>query len=124
MAELPPNSAPENPQQSSAPNGWELVCVGILRSGFGRFRSRALDKAMMQLSAEQVWREDRARRMSWWHQIRGAFSHPGFAFAMGTSLLLVMAAGWIFFTTEREEHANDAAPMCRVGEMVDAKWAV
>jgi len=82
MAELPPNSAPEDPQQSSAPNGWELVCVGILRSGFGRFHSRALDKAMMQLSAERAWCEDRGRRMKWWQQIRGAFSHPGFALAM------------------------------------------
>lgn len=123
MAELPPNSAPEDPQQSSAPNGWELVCVGILRSGFGRFRSHALDKAMMRLSAEQAWREDRAGRMKWWQQIRGAFSHPGFAFAMGTSLLLVMAAAWIFFTTEREQHVNDAAAICRIGETLDAKWA-
>jgi ferric-dicitrate binding protein FerR (iron transport regulator) len=124
MAELPPNSAPDDPQQSSAPNAWELVCAGILRSGFGRFRSHALDKAMMQLSAEQAWREDRARRMKWWQQIRGAFSHPGFAFAMGTSLLLLIAAGWIFLTTEREQHVTDAAAICRIGEVLDAKWAV
>lgn len=123
MAELPPNSAPDNPQQSSAPNGWELVCAGILRSGFGRFRSQALDKAMMQLSAEQAWREDRARRMKWWQEIRSAFSHPGFAFAMGTSLLLLIAAGWIFLTTERGQQVNDAAAFCRIGDVVDAKWA-
>jgi hypothetical protein len=78
---------------------------------------------MMQLSAEQAWREDRARRMKWWQQIRGAFSHPGFAFAMGTSLLLVLAAGWIFFTTERDQHVSDAAAICRIGEMIDARWA-
>jgi hypothetical protein len=78
---------------------------------------------MMQLSAEKAWREDRAERMKWWQHVRGAFSRPGFAFAMATSVLLLSAAGWIFVTTEREQHANDSAPMCRVGEMADAKWA-
>jgi hypothetical protein len=78
---------------------------------------------MMQLSAEKAWREDRAERMKWWEHIRGAFARPGFAFAMATSVVLLSAAGWIFVATEREQHANDTAPMCRVGEMVDAKWA-
>ena len=66
MAELPPNSAPEDTQQSSAPNGWELVCVGILRSGFGRFRSHALDKAMMLLGMGR----DQLRKIA----VRGDFT--------------------------------------------------
>jgi hypothetical protein len=125
MAELPPNSAPEDTQQSSAPNGWELVCVGILRSEFGRFRSHALDKAMMQLSAEQAWLETRAERArtKWWQQVRDAFSRPGFALAMSAAVLLVIVSGWILVATIRDQYVNDAVAVCRIGDTVNAHWA-
>lgn len=125
MAELPPNSAPESPQQSSAPNGWELACVGILRSEFGRLPSRALDKTMMQLSAEQAWRENRAEggRMTWWKQVLGAFSRPGFALAMSSSALLFAAAAWIFFATLHEQRLDNGAVVCRIADAVNAQWA-
>jgi hypothetical protein len=64
MADDAPNPTPdpasERPAESPAPDGWELACVGIMRSEFGRARSHALDKAMMQLSAEQAWLEAQA----------------------------------------------------------------
>lgn len=124
MAELPPNSAPEDSQQSSAPNGWELACVGILRSEFGRVRSRALDKAVMQLSAEKAWLENRAEsaRSHWWKQILGAFSRPGFAFAMSVAALLFAAASWIFFATMHEENLDKGAVVCRIADAVGAQW--
>lgn len=124
MAELPPNSAPEDSQQSSASNGWELACAGILRSEFGRLRSRALDKAVMQLSAERAWHENRAETAlsNWWKQILRAFSRPGFAVAMGVAVLLLAAASWIFFETLHEEKLDQGAVICRVADAVNAQW--
>lgn len=126
MAELPPNSAPEDSQQSSAPNGWELACVGILRSEFGRLPSHALDKAMMQLSAERAWHETRAEgtRARWWKQVLAAFSRPGFAVAMSTTALLLAASAWIYFATIHEQRLDEGSAVCRIADSVNAQWAL
>src|SRR4029078_13229105 len=96
-----PDPTPENQAESHAPDGWELACTGILRSEFGRSRSRALDKAMMQLSAEQAWVEDRAEsaRVSWWSQLQGVFARMSIL-PLGIGLAVIMILGvvsWVFF---------------------------
>ena len=75
MDDTTPEPTPDSPQ-SQAPDGWELACIGIMRGKFGRRQSQALKKAVMQLSAEQAWLEEKAEaaRVGWWRRIVGAFS--------------------------------------------------
>ena len=90
MSEPTPESTPEKPEQPKAPDGWELACIGIVRSEFGRLRSRALKKAVMQLSAEKAWEEGRreAARISWWRKLQGAFTaRPAFRFAFAMAMI-------------------------------------
>lgn len=127
MAELPPNSAPDNAQQpSSAPDGWDLACAGILRSEFGRLPSRALDRAMMQLSAEQAWRESQAAaRMNWLARILGLSVRP--AVALGViAVFVVIAAGWLLLSGHQGPTPMVMAirPFsCRVADAIDPHWA-
>lgn len=123
-----PDPAPENPEQPHAPDGWELVILGILRSAFGRRPSRALQKAMMQLSAERAWYESQAeaRRVHWWSKAwRGFMGSPGFQFGMGIVAAAVLAVlAWRFLP---EHHANSNAAIstsaCTIADAVNARWS-
>src|SRR5436190_3794086 len=117
---------PEKPEQTHAPDGWDLACLGILRSEFGRRRSRALNKALMQLSAEQAWLEAQAEasRMKWWKNIRGAIAQPGlrFAFSMGVVLILGVVT-WISLPKLHTHTASTAASGCKIGDALNARWS-
>lgn len=121
MAELPPNSAPENDPEPSAPTGLELACIGILRSEFGRRPSRALDKAMMQLSAEQAWREN---RVTWWTWVRGVLLRP--AVGLGLAVVLVVAIViWRYASTFYQPKAPVVVRRvlrARVSDIANARW--
>jgi hypothetical protein len=126
MPDTTPEPPPETPQQPRAPDGWELACQGILRSEFGRRHSRALDKAMMQLSAEKAWRESRAEalRTSWWKSIREIFSMcPGLSFV--AVLCLLVGGIWLFVANFHSEVSATSAlaSACRVADAVNARWA-
>jgi len=122
MAELPPNSAPEDESQPSAPTGWELACIGIMRSEFGRRPSRALDKAMMQLSAEQAWREN---RVNWWASVRGVLLRP----VVGLGLAVALVVGliiWKYASVFYQPNLPVVVPRvltCRVSDTANARWA-
>ncbi|HEX4265528.1 MAG TPA: FecR family protein [Verrucomicrobiae bacterium] len=128
MDEAPPDSAAETPQEPRAPDGWELVCIGIVRNQFGRRRSRALEKAMMQLSAEKAWLEGRAEkaRTSWWGRMKGAFDvRPGLRLAFGAAVVLgVVAFSWIFFSSdEAPRQAIRVIPAgCKIVDALNARW--
>jgi FecR protein len=129
MDELPPDSTPDAPQEPQTSDGWELVCIGILRNKFGRRPSRALEKAMMQLSAEKAWREGRAEaaRASWWGRIKGAFDvRPGLRLAFGAAVVLgVVAFSWLFFSSdEAPRQAIRVMPAgCKFVEALNARWS-
>ena len=127
MADQIPDSTPDTPEQSHAPDGWELACMGILRSEFGRHRSRALDKAMRQLSAEEAWIEDRAaRRVSWWNRMQGAFAGvPIYKVAFGLAVIAILAAvSWVFLPGEHQANIIQVtASGCKIGDAVDARWS-
>jgi len=126
MADLPPEPTPDTPEQPHRPDGWELVCTGILRSEFGRHKSRALDKAMMQLSAEEAWVEDRAEtRMSWWRRMHEAFTglsiiHVGLGLAV---LTIAGMVAWEFIPgTRQASQIEITASGCKIGDALDARW--
>ncbi len=127
MDQLPPDQPSDTPEQTP-PDGWQLLCTGILRSEFGRRPTRALHKAMMQLSAEQAWREGRAeaRRSGWLRWLRGAFeSHPGFKFAIGTvAMLLLAVVAWRFVPGIRGSHELTpfSVASCRIVDAVNVRW--
>src|ERR1700742_3088053 len=102
MPELPPENTPDQPEQPTPPDGWELLCKGIIRSDFGRRRSQALDKAMMQLSAEQAWKEDKAdaARGGWRRWLQGMFARPlapQFVLGLAAVSALAVLAWFLFF---------------------------
>jgi FecR-like protein len=116
------------PEQSPRPDGWELACLGILRSEFGRHRSRALDKAMMQLSAEQAWIEDRAEvaRVSWWKKVQEAVTglsiiHVGLGLAI---LTIIGMTAWEFRPLgHQSSQFENMASGCKIGDALDARWS-
>ena len=129
MADRPPDPTPETPEQPPhAPDGWELACMGILRSEFGRHRSKALDKAMMQLSAEEAWIEDRAEaaRTSWWRRAQERFVglsiiHVGLGLAV---LTLVGMVAWEFIPGAHQAiQIETTASGCKLGDSLEARWS-
>jgi hypothetical protein len=102
--------------------------VGILRSEFGRCPSRALDKAMMQLSAEQAWVEDRAdtAKLSWWRGVQEAFVRMSII-RVGLGLAVLMIIGVVSWTLIPSGHQTiqiDATAWgCKIGDAMDARWS-
>src|SRR5437868_4877556 len=131
MSETPPENTPEtpdSPEQTHPPDGWELACLGILRSEFGRRPSRALKKALMQLSAEQAWLEAQAEasRMGWWKKIRGAFATPGLRFAFSAVVIMVLGVvTWISFPHRQSALPTTTASVagCKITEVLNAHWS-
>jgi hypothetical protein len=128
MADEIPESMPDMPEPPRAPDGWELACLGIVRSKFGRGQSRALSKAMMQLSAEKAWLEARAEaaQTSWWERIRETFTaRPGLGWALAVAVLLIMGRlSWSLFSHGQEPNRNlrAVASGCRIADAVNARW--
>jgi len=127
MADTTPDPKPNMPQPPQAPDGWELACMGILRSEFGRRHTQALDKAMMQLSAEQAWVEDRAEvaQAVWWRRWVEAFwGLPIGRVAFGLAMIAVMAgAVWVFHPTGHQPGVIDLATAgCRITDSLNAHW--
>lgn len=121
MAELPPNSAPESEPQPSAPTGLELACIGIMRSEFGRRPSRALDKAMMQLSAEQAWREN---RVTWWTRIRGLLLRPAVGLGLAVAVAVAIVT-WKYASTffqPKPPVVVERVFACRVSDTAHTRW--
>jgi hypothetical protein len=127
MDEPTPDPTPETPQ-SRAPDGWDLACLGILRSEFGRRRSQALNKAMMQLSAEKAWLEGRteAAQMSWWQRIKEMFgARPGLSLAFGAAMVLALGAlTWALIPADYGSvHFARVMPTgCKIADAVNARW--
>jgi hypothetical protein len=106
-----------------------MLCVGILRTEFGRRQSRAVTNAITQLAAEEelnsepslatpVWRE---RIRNWWLALR-----PQPALAFGTALVLVIgfaawhlwSSGLVHFRTAPKEGF-----VCIMSDALNARWA-
>jgi hypothetical protein len=122
-----PDAASDRPADSHAPDGWELACVGIMRSEFGRTPSRALDKAMMQLSAEQAWLEARAEtvRVTWWSRWQGAFMGvPIFKVAIGLTAVAILAGMWWVLAPggHQASQIEVAASGCKISDALNAHW--
>ena len=126
------DETPQEPQQDSPqsqpPDGWELACLGIMRGQFGRRRSQALKKAMMQLSAEQAWLEGRkeAARTGWWKRIAEMFAGPGMRIAFAAALVMLVGYfTWSFFRSVNQP--TQAVVMeisgCRVADSLNAHWS-
>lgn len=125
MADEIPDS-PETP--AHAPDGWEMACLGIMRSSFGRYRSKALSKAMMQLSAERAWQEARveATRSNWWQRIRGTFAlnaGPRMVVGIAAVVMLVGLVWWLWPTNPGENQNVAVMPGgCRIADALNARW--
>jgi len=127
MDDSPPEPTPDSPPPQP-PDGWEILCIGIMRGRFGRRRSEALKKAMMQLSAEQAWIEGRAEaaRMSWWKRISEVFTGPGMRLAFAAAMVLLLGVlMWEMFRSPNQ--ANQAVVIevsgCRIADAVNAHWS-
>ncbi|HXT11275.1 MAG TPA: FecR family protein [Candidatus Angelobacter sp.] len=128
MPEPTPENTPGQPEEQHPPDGWELLCIGVIRSEFGRQRSRALDKAMMQLSAEQAWEEDRreAVRLGWWRRLQGVFAMrlaPSFVVGLAVVSLLALLA-WILIPlgSSRNQIIVMNPVGCKISDAMDARW--
>src|ERR1700743_1020494 len=131
MSELPPDSTSDKPEQTEAPNGWELACLGIVRSEFGRRKSDALKKAMLQLSAEKAWVEDRTKvvRVGWWRRVKEIFAlQPSLRFVgviAGAAVVFVVGAGvWTFLPSDNRVQVMVPHPSgCKISDTLNARWA-
>lgn len=124
-------SEPETdlPPEPSPHDGWEMVCDGILRTGFGRRPSRALSNTILQLAVEEALHQKPARpaalfsffeRIQNWRRI---FSTPKFAFGVASFLaigaaVLLWRPGWAGHKT-----APGKMPICTLSGASEARWA-
>src|SRR6185312_4898758 len=127
MADPTPDPTPETPEQSQTPDGWELLCTGVLRSDFGKRPTRALDKAMMQLSAEQAWVEGRAEvRLNWWRRLQEAFfALPISRVAAGLAVMAIIAAVvWVVYPGPKQPTVIQLTTAgCRIADSMNARWS-
>lgn len=121
MVETTPNDNLPTPP----PDGWELVCAGILWTRFGRRPSRALVRAMTQLAAEEALAED-APEPAWLERVRECWLRwrplPRFAFAAGL-LLVIGIAVWSLWPSLAPRFGTPAVPICTLAQELDAQWA-
>ena len=124
MSEPSTNSS-EPPRET---DGLEQVCVGVLRSEFGRRESRALSNAIIQLAAEQAALSHTAAapRPDWRQRIRDWFIAlpPRSNVAIAAALVLVIGlASWSVWSFERSNRAASPGPICTFSDSLDAHWA-
>ncbi len=131
MSETTPEPTPDQPEQPKAPDGWELLCIGVIRSEFGRLHSRALNKAMMQLSAEKAWEEGRAEVASvgWWRRLGEVFAmRPALRFsavvACAAIVFILGAVVWTFFPSSQPTQAvMTQMSGCKISDAMNVRWA-
>jgi hypothetical protein len=128
MADATPDPTPNTPEPPQAPDGWELACMGILRSEFGRRRTEALDKAMMQLSAELACAEERAEAapVIWWRRWMETFwGLPIGRVAFGLAMIAAIAgAVWVFYPAGHQPGVIDLATAgCKITDSLNARWS-
>jgi FecR protein len=125
MANPPPNP-PEPPRQ---PDGLERVCAGILRTEFGRRKSDAVNKAMVQLAVEENLsaQPEGNSSGSWRKKIRewlnAASSRPIVAFAAALILIFAAALSALLLRPTWFGGSHPSAPLCYVTDASGAQWA-
>ncbi len=110
-----------------------MFCSGVLRSQFGRRPSRAVDRAMMQLAAEEALADTSARSVnhSWRQRIhawpglwqRVLRPYPALSFALG--LVLAGLTGWLVWSqrTVNGRETGSSAPVCLLSDASGVRWA-
>jgi len=105
----------EPPRQ---PDGWELVCAGVLSTEFGRRPSEAVANAVMQLATEEA--EPVAVRQGirdWWRSLR---LMPRLVLSGGCALVVIFLAisSWLIFGDRSPVHT-----FCTVTAELNSQWA-
>lgn len=119
-----PDSNP--PTEPRRPDGWELLCTGILRTEFGRRPADAVDRAIRQLATEEALagKAGKSVRDGWWLQFRkslaGWYLRP--AFVIGMMLMITGAASWRLWL-HRAVGIHGLLPKTAVGVLSDASGA-
>jgi hypothetical protein len=118
----------ESPQPPQSPDGWELMCAGILRTEFGRRPARAVSKAIIQLAMEEAltgtsaapapvgWPE---RIRNWW---RGLQPRPALVFG-AVSLFAAGLALWFLWPAIARKTATTAVVACTLSDASNMRWA-
>jgi hypothetical protein len=102
------------------PDGWDLVCAGILGAEFGRKKSNALANAIAQLSAEEAALVPRRWRFhAWWSSLR---PFPRFAFVTAC-VLVIGLADWVVWRVDSEGRPPSTGAVCFVSGQLHAVWA-
>jgi hypothetical protein len=123
--------ADSTPPNSAKPDGWELVCLGILRSEFGRRPSRAVSKAMLHLTAQEAAAGqvcDALRRRTWRERLAGWFSTWPPRPALAGALAIVLVAGVAAFFLKSHDlgtggPGRDSIAGCTVTDAAGLRWA-
>jgi hypothetical protein len=106
------------------------MCVGILRTGFGRKPSRAVTKAIAQLHAEEAaaGRGHLRPEMSWREKIHNWVTgmQSRSRFALGIACVLVTALAVWFLRSEGFIRLGNSSSrwICKVSDSLDTRWAV
>src|SRR4051812_30674512 len=106
------------PPVSSAPDGWELMCAGVLSTEFGRRPSDAVANAMVQLAAEETGSApQRQGVVAWWRSVN---LMPRLVFfGAGAAVIALLAAGsWLIFGSR-----SPGTIYCTVTGNVNPQWA-
>jgi hypothetical protein len=105
------------------------MCVGILRTRFGRRPSRAVTKAITQLKAEQAagcWKNSRPA-IPWREQIQNWVNRlqPRFRLALGAACMLVTVLAIWFLRSEGFINLSNPRSrwICKVSDSLDMRWA-
>ena len=128
MSDELPDSSEQNPPPHK-PDGWELFCSGILRTQFGRRPSRVVNKAMMQLAAEEALSGPPVRQpVSWGERMQGWLSglwtqpiRPALA---GFALIMVIVVCAFVFGRGIISGREQASTLCILTDASGAHWAL
>lgn len=120
------SNAREVPQR---PDGLELLCVGVMRSEFGRRESQALEKAMLRLAAETALRAPaESASPNLWTRIHAWLGDlpPNLRLALAGALVMLIGLGsWLLWSGKLRglKGAPDPALICKISDALDARWA-
>jgi hypothetical protein len=121
-----PISNPNEPNEPlRKPDGWELLCAGVLGTEFGRRRSLAVDRAIAQIDAEESLMETehvsgwRLWLRNWWQD----WSPARFAYA-SLLLCIIGLAGWYLWKTDPLGlvSSRGAVSVCTISGELDTRW--
>ncbi len=110
----------QNPNETPRkPDGWELVCAGILSTEFGRKQSDAVSNAVAQLAEQET------SPMNWQSRFRARWQSlnlfPRFAFAMAM-IIIIAVASWSLLSTMLS-FKKPPVVICTMTGAIDAQWA-